>query len=65
MNPFCTCAVCVGVAPWTERFPECMQVRFSKTVQAVESGEAMAVEGHVWWWPFDQAPILVEELESL
>ena len=43
MDRTCTCAVCMGFTPWTERFAECMQVRFRKTWAAIADGTAVEV----------------------
>lgn len=39
----CTCAVCMGFAPWTERFAQCIQQGWIKAAEAVEQGIATEV----------------------
>lgn len=39
----CSCAVCMGIEPFTARFPECMTVRFANTAAAIAAGTATRV----------------------
>ena len=47
MSHECTCAVCMGYAPWTATHPECMHVMFGKTAEAVADGTATPIPQHV------------------
>lgn len=39
----CSCAVCMGIAPWTERFAQCIQVGWIRATEAVAAGIASDV----------------------
>ena len=39
----CSCAVCSGIPPWTERFPQCIQTGWIIASRAVNLGIASRV----------------------
>lgn len=42
-GPACSCAVCIGAVPWTERFPQCIQLGWITADRAVAAGIACPV----------------------
>jgi hypothetical protein len=39
----CSCAFCMGISPWTERFAQCIQVGWIVAADAVAAGIASSV----------------------